>query len=97
MFREMRERVSQGVSLADALAEHPALFTDLYVNMVRAGEATGNLDVVLQRLADYLQSQRALRRKVVSALTYPMMMIGIGVIVVSDPDDASSCRRSRPC
>jgi type II secretory pathway component PulF len=51
--------------------------------MVRAGEATGNVDVVLKRLADYLQSQRALRRKVVSALTYPVMMIGIGLIVVS--------------
>lgn len=83
MFREIRERVSQGASLADALAEHPAWFNDLYVNMVRAGQATGNLDVVFTRLADYMQSQRALRRKVTSALTYPAMMVGIGVIVVS--------------
>jgi general secretion pathway protein F len=83
VMREVRERVSQGSSLADALAEHPAWFGDLYVNMVRAGQATGNLDVVFRRLADYLQSQRALRRKVVSALTYPAMMIVIGVIVVS--------------
>jgi general secretion pathway protein F len=83
MFREVRERVSQGSSLADALAEHPAWFNDLYVNMVRAGQATGNLDVVFKRLADYMQSQRALRRKVVSALTYPAMMVGIGIIVVS--------------
>ncbi len=83
MFREIRERVSQGASLADALAEHPAWFNDLYVNMVRAGQATGNLDVVFTRLADYMQAQRALRRKVVSALTYPAMMVGIGVIVVS--------------
>ncbi|HVS19731.1 MAG TPA: type II secretion system F family protein [Planctomycetota bacterium] len=83
VFREVRERVSQGVSMADALAEHPGWFSDLYVNMVRAGQATGNLDVVFSRLADYLQAQRALRRKVVSALTYPAMMIAIGVIVVS--------------
>jgi general secretion pathway protein F len=83
MFRQIRERVSQGSSLADALAEHPAWFNDLYVDMVRAGQATGNLDVVFKRLADYLQSQRALRRKVVSALTYPAMMVGIGFIVVS--------------
>jgi len=83
VFREVRERVSQGVSMADALAEHPGWFSDLYVNMVRAGQATGNLDVVFTRLADYLQAQRALRRKVVSALTYPAMMIAIGVIVVS--------------
>ena len=83
MFREIRERINQGASLADALGEHPQMFGELYVNMVRAGEATGNVDVVLRRLADYLQSQRALRRKVVSALTYPAMMIGIGLIVVS--------------
>jgi general secretion pathway protein F len=83
VFRELRERVSQGASLADALTEHPAWFSDLYVNMVRAGQATGNLDVVFQRLADYLQAQRALRRKVLSALTYPIMMVCIGVIVVS--------------
>jgi general secretion pathway protein F len=83
MFREIRERINQGASLADALSEHPQMFGELYVNMVRAGEATGNVDVVLKRLADYLQSQRALRRKVVSALTYPVMMIGIGLIVVS--------------
>lgn len=83
MFREIRERVNQGASLADALEEHPALFGDLYVNMVRAGEATGNVDVVLTRLADYLQAQRTLRRKVVSAMTYPVMMIGLGMIVVT--------------
>lgn len=83
VFRELRERVSQGLSLADALAEHPGWFSELYVNMVRAGQATGNLDVVFQRLADYMQSQRKLRRRVVSALTYPAIMLGIGVIVVS--------------
>ena len=51
----MREAVSGGASFADALAEHPSMFGELYVNMVRAGEATGNVDVVLSRLADYLQ------------------------------------------
>jgi len=83
IFREIREQVNQGLSFADALGQHPGLFSDLYVNMVRAGEAAGNLDVVLTRLADYLQSARALRRKVVSALTYPMMMIGLGLLVVT--------------
>jgi type II secretion system protein F len=83
IFREIRERVNQGASLGDALADHPSMFSELYVNMVRAGEATGNVDVVLNRLADYLGAQRALRRKVVSALTYPMLMIGIGLIVIS--------------
>jgi general secretion pathway protein F len=83
MFREIRERVTQGSNLADALAEHPSWFSELYVNMVRAGQATGNLDIVFNRLADYLQKQRTLRRKVVSSLTYPVMMIMIGMLVVS--------------
>lgn len=83
LFREIRERVSQGTSLADSMAEQPQWFSELYVNMVRAGQATGNLDVVFNRLADYMQAQRALKRKVVSALIYPAMMIGIGMLVVS--------------
>ncbi len=83
MFRTIRERITQGVSFGDALAEYPRYFTPLYVNMVKAGEATGQVDVVLRRLADFLQRQRALQRKVVSALTYPMLMIAIGLLVVS--------------
>ena len=83
VFREIREAVNQGASLADALEQHPGFFTDLYVNMVRAGEATGNVDVVLSRLADYLQYQRTIRRKVVSAMTYPIMMICLGFLVVT--------------
>lgn len=82
MFRQLRERVSQGASLADAMAEHPGWFSELYVNMVRAGQATGNLDVVFKRLADYMQAQRALRRRVVAALTYPAIMVLIGFVVV---------------
>jgi general secretion pathway protein F len=82
-FREIRERITQGTPLGDALAEHPEFFSDLYVNMVRAGEATGQVDIVLSRLADFLASQRALQRKVVSALTYPMLMIVIGMLVVA--------------
>ncbi len=83
IFRTLRERVTQGTSFGDALAEHPQLFSELYVNMVKAGEATGQVDVVLRRLAEFLQRQRALQRKVVSALTYPILMIMIGMVVVS--------------
>ena len=82
MFRSIREQITQGASFGDALAEYPQLFTDLYVNMVKAGEATGQVDIVLRRLADFLQGQRALHRKVVSALTYPLMMVAIGLLVV---------------
>ncbi|MFT4540478.1 MAG: general secretion pathway protein F [Planctomycetota bacterium] len=83
LFREIRERIQQGASMADALEEHPGWFTELYVNMVRAGQAAGNLDTVLSRLADYMQTQRVLRRKILGAMMYPAMMISIGMIVVA--------------
>ncbi|HRV82527.1 MAG TPA: type II secretion system F family protein, partial [Planctomycetota bacterium] len=83
MFRQIREDIQSGSNLAEALGRHPRWFSPLYVNMVHAGQATGNLDTVLSRLADYMQTQRTLRRKVVGALTYPMMMLGIGFIVVT--------------
>jgi len=72
---QIRERVTEGRTLADALAEHPRLFSPLYVNMVRAGEASGALDVVLQRLADYTENQARLLGKVRTALTYPAVML----------------------
>jgi len=79
---EVREKVTQGTSLADTLATHPKIFPDLYVNMVRSGEAAGNLDAVLLRLADVMDSQNALRAKVTGALTYPIMMMILGAIVM---------------
>ena len=60
----MRERVVEGGTLADAMKAHPRVFNDLYVNMVRAGEASGALDLVLVRLADYTERAAALRGKV---------------------------------
>src|SRR6516165_4042221 len=80
----VREKVSQGGTLSDAMAEHPVYFGDLFVNMVRAGEAGGNLDKVLFRVADYLHAQNRTRAKVMAALTYPiiMVMIGTGVVAV---------------
>ena len=81
-FRDIREKLTQGLSFAEALAYHPAYFTELYVNMVKAGEASGSLDMVLDRLADYLQRQAQIRNKVVAALAYPVVMIVVGVIIV---------------
>ncbi|MEX1024345.1 MAG: type II secretion system F family protein [Planctomycetota bacterium] len=83
MFREIRERITQGSGFGDALADYPSMFGDMYVNMVRAGEATGQVDTVLARMADFLQRQRQLQRKVSSALAYPLLMVAIGVVVVS--------------
>jgi general secretion pathway protein F len=74
----IREQVTEGTSLADALKAHPRIFSDLYINMVRAGEASGALDLVLLRLADYTENYAALRDKVRSALTYPSLMAVVG-------------------
>jgi general secretion pathway protein F len=79
---DVREKVSQGGTLSDAMGGHPVYFGDLYTNMVRAGEAGGNLDKVLFRVADYLHSQNRTRAKVTAALTYPIIMVLIGTAVV---------------
>lgn len=81
-FRDVREKITGGLSFAEALAYHPEYFDDLFVNMVKAGEAAGNLDGVLDRLADYLQRQASLRNKVAAALAYPIVMIGVGTVIV---------------
>ena len=81
---EVADKVNEGYTLANAMKEHPKVFPRLFVNMVAAGEASGSLDKVLERLADLLESQAALRRKVGSALTYPILMLTLcfGVIVL---------------
>lgn len=82
VLRVVKEEITAGNSLAEALAKHPRYFSDLYVNMVRAGEASGTLDVVLGRIADYLQKQASLKSKVISAITYPCIMITVAIAVV---------------
>jgi len=78
---QVRDRVNEGSAFADALAQS-GLFPDLYVSMVRAGEAGGALERVLERLADYLESQVRLRNKVSSIVIYPLVMLGFAMVVV---------------
>jgi general secretion pathway protein F len=82
MLSQVRERVREGVSLADALKAHPESFSDLYVHMVRAGEQAGALETVLERLADYSEAQAELVRKVRGALTYPAIMMLVGTAIM---------------
>lgn len=79
---DVREKVEQGSSLNKALAGYPKAFPRLYINMIASGEETGSLDTVLDNMADYLESQLELKRKVVSALLYPVLMLGFCVLVV---------------
>jgi general secretion pathway protein F len=78
VISDVKQRVNEGASLADALAIHRKVFTSLYVNMIRAGESSGALDVVLVRLADFTEGQARLRSKVKGALTYPAAMAVVG-------------------
>jgi general secretion pathway protein F len=82
VLTQVRDRVNEGASFGDALAGQPGTFPDLYVGMVRAGEAGGALDVVMERLADYLESQVRLRNKVSAILIYPLVMFCFAMVVV---------------
>lgn len=79
---DVRDRVNEGSRLADALRQHPTIFSSLYVNMVGAGEASGSLEVVLRRLVDVLEHQARMRSRVLSTLAYPAFMVifAIGII-----------------
>lgn len=78
----IRDSVNEGSTLTSALSNHPKLFSNIYINMVRSGEASGSLDIVLERLADFGESQKALQAKFKAALVYPIFMavIGTGIL-----------------
>lgn len=80
---QVRESVNQGIAFAKSLEQHPKVFPVLYSNMVAAGEASGTLEGVLERLSDFMEGQARLKNKVVAAMAYPVLMSGIGVLVVS--------------
>lgn len=82
IFSQIRQKVNEGQSFHEALAEHPKVFADYYRNMVRAGEAGGTLPLVLARLADFLETSVALRRKVQAAMIYPILMAVLGTAVL---------------
>ncbi|MBA3715608.1 MAG: type II secretion system F family protein [Pyrinomonadaceae bacterium] len=80
---QVRQDVEEGSTLAAAMARHPKVFDQLFVNMIEAGEAGGILDLILQRLSTYIEKIVKLRRDVISALIYPSAVIFIAVIVVA--------------
>lgn len=78
----IKEKVNEGSGLAQAMRAYPKIFSDLYCNMIAAGEASGALDVVLRRLAEFQEAQVALNNKLLAAMVYPavMLLVGLGVI-----------------
>lgn len=82
IIAQIKESVNEGNSLTVSLTKHPRLFSNIYINMVRAGEASGSLDVVLERLAEFGEHQQILKGRFQAALVYPIFMaiIGTGVL-----------------
>jgi general secretion pathway protein F len=78
----IKQRVNEGSTLADAMGQHPKVFNNLFVNMIRAGEHSGALHVVLIRLADFTEAQARLRSKVFGTMAYPIIMVIIGTLIL---------------
>src|SRR5579863_5941106 len=83
VLTQVVDRLNEGSSLAKALEPHSHAFSNLYVSMVAAGEASGTLEAVLERLADFMESQSKLRGKVAAALAYPALMVVIGTALIT--------------
>jgi len=82
ILSQIKDAIEEGSSFAEALAQYPDTFSDIYINMVKSGETSGTLELVLQRLADITERQQALTHRIRSAMAYPILMFIIGVIVL---------------
>ncbi|MDR3567148.1 MAG: type II secretion system F family protein [Syntrophobacteraceae bacterium] len=83
VIRQIKKNVEEGSTLSDAIKNHPKVFDNLFHNLVAAGEVGGILDVILNRLAIYIEKMAKLKKKVKGALTYPAIVVSIAVIVVA--------------
>ncbi|MFA5321702.1 MAG: type II secretion system F family protein, partial [Smithella sp.] len=79
---QIREQVNEGKGMTEAMSQFPRIFPPFYLNMVRAGEASGTINLVLERLADFSENQQALMSKVRSSLAYPIIMFFVGTLVI---------------
>lgn len=83
IIEDVSESVEQGSSLSEAFGMHPRSFDRLYVNMIKAGEAGGILDTILQRLADFMEKAQRLKKKVVGAMIYPIIVMSVAVMILT--------------
>ena len=78
----LKEDIVQGKRLGSSMKKFPGVFSDTYISMVTAGDSSGNLDIVFNKLADYLEESTSIKQKVISALTYPLILIGFSIVVI---------------
>ncbi|MFP4069596.1 MAG: type II secretion system F family protein [Opitutales bacterium] len=83
VLEQIADQVKSGNSFSDGLAQHPKVFDRLYINMIKAGEAGGVLDVVLSRLAGFMEKAQKTKKKVKSAMVYPIVVVGVAVAIVA--------------
>lgn len=83
VLKDVYEDVSGGSTLSDAMAKHPKVFDKLYTKMIAAGEVGGVLDLILQRLADFLEKAAKLRRKIIGAMIYPAVVLSVAGAIVT--------------
>lgn len=83
IIEDVSESVEQGSSLSEAFGNHPRTFDRLYVNMIKAGEAGGILDTILQRLADFMEKAQRLKKKVIGAMIYPIIVMSVAVMILT--------------
>jgi len=82
VLAQLRERIVEGQSMAEALQAYPHIFSGVYTNMIRAGETSGTLELVMERLADISEKQEAMKSRIRAALTYPVLMLIIGSAIL---------------
>jgi len=83
IVNQIKDDIGSGGNLSDSMAKHPKVFDELYVNMVRSGELGGVLDTILERLSVYMEKAEALKRKIKSAMMYPVIVISVAIIVIA--------------
>jgi len=82
VLEDVAADVEGGSSLSEAMAKHPKAFDRLYTKMIAAGEVGGVLDIIMQRLADFMEKAEALKKRIISAMIYPIAVIGVAVLIV---------------
>jgi len=83
IIKQVKRDVEEGATFSDAIRKHPKVFDQLFVNLVAAGEVSGILDVILNRLAVYIEKIASLKKKIRGAMTYPAIVVGVAVVVIA--------------